>query len=119
MLLAGNDARVPDRRVGGESSGRPTDAFSDTLVIIHKNTHTHTHSQDERLGYRDVILSNALQSLCVVLDAMEMMGISFESEAREHDAGVISEVGSYPEVGPTLLPGEVGSWQRCRAEMKG
>jgi len=53
--------------------------------------------EDERLGYRDVILSNTLQSLSVVLDAMDMMGIEFEEQASPQEAHVISDLGSYPE----------------------
>jgi len=51
--------------------------------------------EDERLGYRDVILSNTLQSLSVVLDAMDMMGIEFEEQASPQEAHVISDLGSY------------------------
>lgn len=54
--------------------------------------------QEERLGYREVILANTLQSMAVCLDAMEMMGIAFATPASEESAAVVSEVGSYPEV---------------------
>ena len=54
--------------------------------------------QADRLGYREVILANTLQSLSVVLDAMEMMGIGYKDSSSTKEAQVISDIGSYPEV---------------------
>lgn len=38
------------------------------------------------------------QSLSVVLDAMEMMGIQYSKPSSADEASVIAELGSYPEV---------------------
>lgn len=50
------------------------------------------------MGYREVILANTFQSLSVVLEAMEMMGIEFENPGSKQDQLLIADVGSYPEV---------------------
>ncbi|KAF7846377.1 hypothetical protein BT93_L4484 [Corymbia citriodora subsp. variegata] len=52
---------------------------------------------EERLGYREVILANTFQSLSVVLDAMEMMGIQFDDPESANEALIMSDIGSYPE----------------------
>lgn len=56
-------------------------------------------SDEERLGYREVILANTFQSLSVVLDAMEMLGITFSEPESANEAQIIADIGSYPEVG--------------------
>lgn len=54
-------------------------------------------SDEERLGYREVILANTFQSLSVVLDAMEMLGITFSEPESANEAQIIADIGSYPE----------------------
>lgn len=53
--------------------------------------------EEERLGYREVILANTFQSLAVVLDAMEMMGLPFSDPDNVLEAQAVTDVGSYPE----------------------
>ncbi|KAK9898933.1 G protein alpha-subunit [Cystobasidium minutum MCA 4210] len=60
--------------------------------------------REERLGYREVILANTFQSLSVVLDAMQMMGIAFEHEKSPQEALIISDLGSFPEVRWPVAP---------------
>jgi hypothetical protein len=60
--------------------------------------------QDERLAYREVILANTFQSLGVVLDAMEMMGLKLEDTENVKEMAVIADIGSFPEVRPHALP---------------
>ena len=55
-------------------------------------------SQEERLGYREVILANTFQSLSVVLDAMDDLGIPFSDPAMQIEKGKIVDMGPYPEV---------------------
>lgn len=70
--------------------------------------------QEERLGYREVILANTFQSLSVVLDAMQMMGIDFEHEKSPQEALIIADLGPYPEVSLMLLPFFLVIWQGRR-----
>lgn len=58
--------------------------------------------QEERLGYREVILANTFQSLTVVLDAMEMMGIEFADEKSPQEALIIHDLGPFPDVSSFL-----------------
>jgi hypothetical protein len=50
----------------------------------------------------DLPFRPAFQSLSVVLDAMEMLGLSFANPSSSQDALMIADIGSYPEVRTSL-----------------
>ena len=69
--------------LGAGESGKST--IVKQMRIIHENG----YSKDECLRYRRVILSNLVQSMITILDAMEKLKIFFSSPGRVKDAKIV------------------------------
>jgi len=55
-----------------------------------KLIHQGSYSEDERESYKEIIYSNTVQSMHVILDAMDMMGISMVNpQANQERANII------------------------------
>ncbi|ORX84063.1 guanine nucleotide binding protein, alpha subunit [Basidiobolus meristosporus CBS 931.73] len=63
-----------------------------TLIKQMKLIHEGSYSVDEREAYREVIFSNAAQSMRVILEAMEIMEISLENEKYSTHVDIIMEL---------------------------
>lgn len=72
-----------------------------------KLIHDGGYSQDERESFREIIYSNTTQSMRVILEAMESMGINFEyPQNREHAALILDQP---PQIESDIMPQEVGN----------
>lgn len=72
-----------------------------------KLIHDGGYSQDERESFREIIYSNTTQSMRVILEAMEAMGIDFEySNSRDYAALILDQP---PQIESDVMPQEVGN----------
>ena len=55
-----------------------------------KLIHSSGYTKEERISFREIIFSNTVQSMKVILDAMETMGIPVSSENQSHKAAIIN-----------------------------
>ena len=69
--------------LGAGESGKST--IVKQMKIIHENGYT----KDDCLRYRRVILSNLVQSMITILDAMEKLKIFFANPSRVKDAKIV------------------------------
>ena len=69
-----------------------------------KLIHDHGYSADERESFKEIIFSNIVQSMRVIIDAMEFMGLQVQPENKQNVA-VIMELPNQIEGG--LLPHEI------------
>ncbi|KAL1924713.1 uncharacterized protein VTP21DRAFT_4367 [Calcarisporiella thermophila] len=77
-----------------------------TILKQMKLIHDGGYSNDERESFKEIIFSNTVQSMRVILEAMETMGISLASDISKHHAGVI--LGMPTQIESDQLPAEVG-----------
>ncbi|CAO3661358.1 unnamed protein product [Umbelopsis vinacea] len=78
-----------------------------TILKQMKLIHDGGYSQDERESFREIIYSNTTQSMRVILEAMESMGINFEyPQNREHAALILDQP---PQIESDIMPQEVGN----------
>lgn len=70
--------------LGTGESGKST--ILKQMQIIHGTG----YSDDERLSYRDIVFSNIIQSMKVLLDAVEVLGIEYQSENEDSQTTTIS-----------------------------
>jgi len=59
-----------------------------TIIKQMKLIHSAGYTQEEKENFRDVIFSNTIQSMKVILDAMEIMGISVDGPNQGHKAAI-------------------------------
>jgi len=71
--------------LGAGESGKST--VLKQMKLIHEGSYT----QEERESYLEIILSNTIQSMHVLLDAMEMMGIALQNPANNSRAQLIMD----------------------------
>jgi len=55
------------------------------------------HTDEERFAYRELIFANAVQSMQVVVDAMDDLGLTLPSEVQPH-AALFSSLDIQPDV---------------------
>jgi len=65
--------------LGAGESGKST--ILKQMKLIHQGS----YSEDERESYKEIIYSNTVQSMHVILDAMEMMGISLANPSQNQE----------------------------------
>ncbi|KAK9473671.1 guanine nucleotide binding protein, alpha subunit [Dipodascopsis tothii] len=69
--------------LGAGESGKST--ILKQMKLIHEGS----YSKDERLGYREIIFSNTVQSMKVILDAMESLEIALSDSGKDSYVQVI------------------------------
>ncbi|KAM3578522.1 guanine nucleotide-binding protein subunit alpha [Umbelopsis sp. WA50703] len=62
-----------------------------TILKQMKLIHDGGYSQDERESFREIIYSNTTQSMRVILEAMEAMGLDFANPQNHEYASIILE----------------------------
>ncbi|KAJ3164685.1 guanine nucleotide-binding protein subunit alpha [Geranomyces variabilis] len=72
--------------LGAGESGKST--IIKQMKLIHENG----YSSDERLAFREIIFSNTVQSMRVIMDAMHDMGIQLANPANEKYRALILDV---------------------------
>lgn len=55
------------------------------MKLIHENG----FSEDERMAYREVIFSNTVQSMQVILEAMDSLGVGLENQGNQDHVKLI------------------------------
>ncbi|KAG5463028.1 MAG: guanine nucleotide binding protein, alpha subunit, partial [Olpidium bornovanus] len=65
-----------------------------TILKQMKMIHDGGYSNDEREGFKEIIFSNTVQSMRVILEAMERMEIKFSDEANKPHAALIESLPS-------------------------
>lgn len=70
-----------------------------------KLIHDDGYSLDEREAFKEIIFSNTIQSIRVILEAMDDMGVSFQEPENEHHAAIIMEMPT--QIERDSLPPEV------------
>ena len=70
-----------------------------------KLIHDDGYSLDEREAFKEIIFSNTVQSMRVILEAMDDMGVSFSNSENAKNAAVIMEMP--PQIERDSLPPEV------------
>lgn len=72
-----------------------------------KLIHDGGYSQDERESFREIIYSNTTQSMRVILEAMETMGIPYQNPNNSEHATIILE--QPPQIESDIMPQDVGN----------
>jgi guanine nucleotide-binding protein subunit alpha len=70
-----------------------------------KLIHDGGYSRDERETFKEIIFSNTVQSMRVILEAMENMGVSYASAQNRHHSNIILDLPS--QIEGASLPAEV------------
>ena len=70
-----------------------------------KLIHDGGYSRDEREAFKEIIFSNTVQSMRVILEAMDNMGVALTQSANNHHAGIIMEMPS--QIEGESLPNDV------------
>ncbi|KAI9286267.1 guanine nucleotide binding protein alpha subunit [Umbelopsis sp. AD052] len=78
-----------------------------TILKQMKLIHDGGYSQDERESFREIIYSNTTQSMRVILEAMETMGINFQNPNNSGYATIILE--QPPQIESDIMPQDVGN----------
>ncbi|CAG8484455.1 2880_t:CDS:2 [Ambispora gerdemannii] len=68
-----------------------------TILKQMKLIHDGGYSQEERESFKEIIFSNTVQSMRVILEAMESMGLSLRNESSQKHANVILHLPSQIE----------------------
>ncbi|ORY99101.1 guanine nucleotide-binding protein subunit alpha [Syncephalastrum racemosum] len=76
-----------------------------TILKQMKLIHDGGYSRDEREAFKEIIFSNTVQSMRVILEAMDEMGIALSQPAHRHHVTVIMEMPS--QIERENLPPEV------------
>ncbi len=75
-----------------------------------KLIHTEGYSKEELLSFREIIFSNTIQSMRVILEAMETMGIPVSAENEKHKI-IIMDLPS--QIEGDVLPSGSGDAVKC------
>ncbi|KAL1924834.1 uncharacterized protein VTP21DRAFT_4488 [Calcarisporiella thermophila] len=86
--------------LGAGESGKST--ILKQMKLIHDGGYT----TDERESFKEIIFSNTVQSMRVILDAMEQMGIEFSNPASQYHANSILQLP--PQIENDYLPAKIG-----------
>lgn len=76
-----------------------------TILKQMKLIHDGGYSRDEREAFKEIIFSNTIQSMRVILEAMENMGISFSNPQNRHHTQSI--LNSPTQIERDTLPSEL------------
>ncbi|KAI9493786.1 guanine nucleotide binding protein, alpha subunit [Zychaea mexicana] len=76
-----------------------------TILKQMKLIHDGGYSRDEREAFKEIIFSNTVQSMRVILEAMDNMGVALAQSANRQHAGVIMEMPS--QIERESLPNDV------------
>ncbi|KAG2217070.1 hypothetical protein INT45_014135 [Circinella minor] len=76
-----------------------------TILKQMKLIHDDGYSLDEREAFKEIIFSNTIQSIRVILEAMDDMGISLKEPENQHHAAIIMEMPA--QIERDSLPPEV------------
>ncbi|KAI9273014.1 guanine nucleotide-binding protein subunit alpha [Phascolomyces articulosus] len=76
-----------------------------TILKQMKLIHDDGYSLDEREAFKEIIFSNTVQSMRVILEAMDDMGVSFTEVDNQHHAAIIMEMPA--QIERDSLPPEV------------
>ncbi|KAI9491619.1 guanine nucleotide-binding protein subunit alpha [Zychaea mexicana] len=76
-----------------------------TILKQMKLIHDDGYSLDEREAFKEIIFSNTVQSMRVILEAMDDMGVSFSDGDNQHHAAIIMEMPA--QIERDSLPPEV------------
>ncbi|CEG66869.1 Putative Guanine nucleotide-binding protein alpha subunit [Rhizopus microsporus] len=76
-----------------------------TILKQMKLIHDGGYSRDEREAFKEIIFSNAVQSMRVILEAMDNMGVSFSVPQNKHHASIILDLPT--QIERESLPPEV------------
>ncbi|KAL1916938.1 uncharacterized protein VTP21DRAFT_5135 [Calcarisporiella thermophila] len=77
-----------------------------TILKQMKLIHDGGYSKDERESFKEIIFSNTVQSMRVIIEAMQTMGISLADENNKRYTNVI--LGMPTQIESDCLPAEVG-----------
>jgi len=94
--------------LGAGESGKST--VLKQMKLIHEGS----YSPEERESYIEIILSNTIQSMHVILDAMEMMGIGLQDQSNRQRANVIMGMPHQIEgdsLNPEVTDAVAGLWR--------
>lgn len=78
-----------------------------TILKQMKMIHDNGYSTEEKEAFKEVIFSNAVQSMRVILEAMQNMGIELGNSANETHKRVILD--SPVQIEADVLPNEIGT----------
>lgn len=70
-----------------------------------KLIHDGGYSRDEREAFKEIIFSNTVQSMRVILEAMENMGVAYTQPQNRHHSTVVLDLPS--QIERESLPAEV------------
>ncbi|CAO3701317.1 unnamed protein product [Rhizopus microsporus] len=76
-----------------------------TILKQMKLIHDGGYSRDEREAFKEIIFSNTVQSMRVILEAMDNMGVSFSVPQNKHHASIILDLPT--QIERESLPPEV------------
>ncbi|KAI9260670.1 guanine nucleotide-binding protein subunit alpha [Phascolomyces articulosus] len=76
-----------------------------TILKQMKLIHDGGYSRDEREAFKEIIFSNTVQSMRVILEAMDNMGVALTQSSNDHHAGIIMEMPS--QIERESLPNDV------------
>lgn len=71
------------------------------MKLIHDGGYSH----DEREAFKEIIFSNTVQSMRVILDAMDKMGLALAQPSNRHHATIVMDLPS--QIERDSLPMEV------------
>lgn len=84
---------------GAGESGKST--ILKQMKLIHDGGYSH----DEREAFKEIIFSNTVQSMRVILEAMDNMGVALSHSSNRHHATIIMDLPS--QIERDSLPQEV------------
>jgi guanine nucleotide-binding protein G(i) subunit alpha len=99
--LPGQSPSWPDRDIGAGESGKST--ILKQMKLIHEGG----YSRDERESFKEIIYSNTVQSMRVILEAMESLELPLDDQRAEyHVQTIFMQPG---QIEGDSLPPEVGA----------
>ncbi|KAG5463124.1 MAG: guanine nucleotide binding protein, alpha subunit [Olpidium bornovanus] len=82
-----------------------------TILKQMKLIHSGGYSSDERESFKEIIFSNTVQSMRVILEAMERMGIRLGDDANKAHGALIEELPNQIEA--EFLSSEIATAIKC------
>ncbi|GAA5803784.1 hypothetical protein HPULCUR_009269 [Helicostylum pulchrum] len=76
-----------------------------TILKQMKLIHDGGYSRDEREAFKEIIFSNTVQSMRVIIEAMENMGVSYAFAQNKHHSAIILDLPS--QIERESLPADV------------
>src|ERR1043165_5972019 len=91
--------------LGAGESGKST--ILKQMKLIHEGG----YSQEERESFKEIIFSNTVQSMRVILEAMENMGLSLKNDGNQKHVTTITSLPN--QIEGDHLPSEVSTAIKC------